>query len=179
MKFSVVASLSLALAMGCASNPPPPPAPPPTITPQPEPAPEPPPPAPEPPPAAPSEATLHDNHIELAHQILFDLNSDHIDEEHSQGVLRDLVALLQANPRIRRLRIEGHTDTQGSASRNLDLSNRRAAAVATYLRTHGIPNVTYETQGLGQTQPLCRENNDACHDRNRRVEFTVLEMAPQ
>jgi len=176
MKFTVVASLSLALAMGCASNPPPPPAPPPTITPEPAPAPAP---EPAPAPPAPTEAVLNNNHIELQHQILFDLGSDHIDEAHSQTVLRDLVALIQANPRIRRVRIEGHTDTQGSASRNLDLSNRRAAAVAAYLNSHGITSVTFEPQGLGQTQPLCQESTDACHERNRRVEFTILETAPQ
>lgn len=175
MKTTVLASLGLALVVGCASNPPPPPAPPPTIVAQPDPTPPPaPPPAP-----APSEATLRDNHIELAHQILFDLGSDHIDEEHSQNVLRDLLALIQANPRIRRVRIEGYTDRQGTAARNLDLSNRRAAAVAAYLRSHGISNVTLEPQGFGQTQLLCQEDTEACHERNRRVEFTILKMAPQ
>ena len=170
MKATVLASLGLALVVGCASNPPPPPAPPPTIVAQPDPTPPPaPPPAP-----APSEATLRDNHIELAHQILFDLGSDHIDEEHSQTVLRDLLALIQANPRIRRVRIEGHTDSQGAAARNLDLSNRRAASVRTYLIEHGIAPDRLESQGYGETKPIDAREIAEAWEKNRRVDFFVV-----
>lgn len=163
-----------ATAAACSSTQTPPPAQPQIVVAAAAPAP-----APEPPPApAPSEARLENGHITLAHQILFDYDSDHIQEQQSQTVLRDLVALLQQNTQVRRLRVEGHTDVRGSAEHNMDLSRRRAAAVAEYLRGHGFPNLTFEPVGFGQTRPLCNESNDACHDRNRRVEFTITDPAP-
>ncbi|MFO0561217.1 MAG: OmpA family protein [Polyangiales bacterium] len=116
-------------------------------------------------------------HITLSQQIQFATNSDEIQEGQSESVLRDLAALLRDNPQIRRIRVEGHTDLRGDAAANLDLSQRRARAVAHYLETHGASNVTFESVGHGITQPLCREDNDACHERNRRVEFTVTDPA--
>lgn len=154
------------LAVACSSTPPPV-----TVAPPPEVA------APTPV-AAPSEARLENGHITLAHQILFDFDSDHIQEQQSQTILSDLVALLRQNPQVRRLRVEGHTDVRGAPDHNQDLSQRRATAVAEYLRTHGFPNISFEPVGFGQGRPLCRENNDPCHERNRRVEFTITDPAP-
>ena len=133
--------------------------------------------APAPAPAVHTEAQLQGGHITLAHQIAFDYDSDHIQETQSQTVLNDLIALMRENAQIRRVRVEGHTDTRGSASHNQELSERRAQAVAAYLRGHGFENIQFEAVGYGQTQPLCREDADACHDRNRRVEFTITEPA--
>ncbi|MBL8605027.1 MAG: OmpA family protein [Myxococcales bacterium] len=155
-----------------------------TPPPAPAPAPEPivaPAPAPTPAPApAPQHAEAHLNHghITLEHQILFDTDSDHIQENESASVLNDIVALLRENTQVRRVRIEGHTDTRGDARRNQALSERRAAAVAAYLGAHGFASIQFEPVGFGATQPVCQENNDACHDRNRRVEFTITEPAP-
>jgi outer membrane protein OmpA-like peptidoglycan-associated protein len=117
-------------------------------------------------------------HITLSQQIQFATNSDEIQEGQSEAVLRDLAALLRDNQQIRRVRIEGHTDLRGDAATNLDLSTRRARSVATYLQSHGATNVSFEPVGYGVTQPVCREDNDGCHDRNRRVEFTVTDPAP-
>ena len=116
-------------------------------------------------------------HITLSQQIQFATNSDEIHQESSEAVLRDLASLLRENQQIRRIRVEGHTDLRGDAAANLDLSQRRARAVAHYLETHGASNVTFESVGYGITQPLCREETDACHERNRRVEFTVTDPA--
>lgn len=117
-------------------------------------------------------------HITLSQQIQFATNSDQIQEGQSETVLRDLAALLRDNPQIRAVRVEGHTDLRGDAAANLDLSQRRARSVAAYLGSHGASNVRFESVGYGVTQPLCREDNDGCHDRNRRVEFTVTDPAP-
>ncbi len=124
-----------------------------------------------------AEAHLAGGHITLEHQILFDTDSDHIQEQQSQATLTDLVALLRENTQVRRIRVEGHTDTRGDASHNQRLSQRRAQAVADYLRGHGFESIQFEATGNGATQPLCSEATDACHDRNRRVEFTITEPA--
>lgn len=131
----------------------------------------------DPPADAPSDvgtAHLKGDHLEIDKQILFDTDSDHIDEAQSKTVLDDLVALLKAHPEIVHLSIEGHTDTRGAPAHNQDLSDRRAAAVAKYLNSHGLPNVKFEHKGHGASKPLCTEATDACHDKNRRVEFILL-----
>ncbi|MRG94323.1 OmpA family protein [Polyangium spumosum] len=125
-------------------------------------------------PADVGEAHFKGDHLEIDHQILFDTDSDHIKEDQSQKVLGDLVTLLKAHPEIVHLSIEGHTDTRGSAEHNQDLSERRAKAVAQYLNNHGLPNVKIDAKGHGNTKPLCTEDSDACHDKNRRVEFLVV-----
>lgn len=158
----------------CSSTQTPPPASAPIVVAAPAPAP-----AAEPAPAPQhAEAHLANGHITLEHQILFDTDADHIQEQQSQATLTDLVALLRENSQIRRLRIEGHTDTRGDVGHNQRLSQRRAQAVADYLRTHGFENIQFEAVGNGPSQPLCTENADNCHDRNRRVEFTITDPAP-
>lgn len=142
------------------------PAPQPTPEPQPQPAP------------AHTEAVLSGGHITLNHQIQFETNRDAIQEAASASVLSDLVALLRENSQIRRLRVEGHADVRGNDQVNQQLSERRAAAVAAYLRTHGFESITIESVGYGHSRPLCSEDTDACHERNRRVEFTITDPAP-
>lgn len=168
---AVFAALSLSLAAGCgggatvqAEAKAPPPS---TATPEPTP------PAAE----APKDVGavhLKGDHLEIDQQILFDTDSDHIDEEKSKTLLTDLVTMLKAHPELVHLSIEGHTDARGSAAHNKDLSDRRAAAVGTWLAGHGLPNVKFEHKGHGSEKPLCTEATDACHDKNRRVEFIVL-----
>lgn len=135
-------------------------------------------PAPAPPPPAPpqhAEAHLQGGHITLEHQITFEYDSDQIQEAQSQGVLADLISLLRENAQIRRVRVEGHTDNRGNASHNTELSQRRAQAVAAYLRSHGFDSIQFEAVGNGSSTPLCTEDVESCHDRNRRVEFTIID----
>jgi outer membrane protein OmpA-like peptidoglycan-associated protein len=138
--------------------------------------------APTPPVAEPAKAGANDvgsahlkgDHLEIDKPIMFDTDSDHINEEQSKGVLSDLVAVMKAHPEVVHLQIAGHTDANGSAAHNQELSERRAAAVAKYINDHGLPNVKIDTVGHGKTKPLCTEDTDACHDKNRRVEFIIL-----
>lgn len=125
-----------------------------------------------------AEAVLANGHITLNHQIQFETNSDVIREAESASVLNDLVALLRENTQIRRIRVEGHADQRGSESDNQSLSERRATAVAAYLRNHGFESITIEPVGYGHTRPLCTDDTDACHERNRRVELTITDPAP-
>lgn len=117
-------------------------------------------------------------HITLTQQIQFATSSAEIQEGQSENVLRDLASLLRDNPQIRAIRIEGHTDLRGDAASNLELSQQRARSVAQYLSRHGGASVRFDPVGYGITQPLCREDADSCHDRNRRVEFSVTDPAP-
>ncbi|MGH7084580.1 MAG: OmpA family protein, partial [Acetobacteraceae bacterium] len=74
-----------------------------------------------------------------------------------------------------RFRIEGHTDTVGSAPYNLALSQRRADAVAAYLeRKFGIPSGRLETLGMGENGLLVPTPANTPEPKNRRVQVINL-----
>jgi len=165
--------------------PPPPPLPPP---PPPEPVVEPPPPAPvavpepppppkpaPPPPSKPALVVLTKEKIEILQSIQFEKNQDVIQPE-SEPILRAVAGTLSAHPEIARIRIEGHTDSQGSAVRNTLLSEKRAQAVRLWLMEKGgIAGARLEARGYGPTQPVAPNKTAAGRSKNRRVEFRILE----
>ncbi|MEZ4901156.1 MAG: OmpA family protein [Spirosomataceae bacterium] len=105
--------------------------------------------------------------------ILFDVNSDKIKPE-SYGVLKDIAGVLTENANVK-VRIVGHTDSDGDATKNLDLSKRRAASVKASLATEfGIDAARMETDGKGQTQPAASNTTPEGKANNRRVEFIKL-----
>jgi outer membrane protein OmpA-like peptidoglycan-associated protein len=102
--------------------------------------------------------------------IYFDFASDKLRPE-SAPVLAEIAATLKNNPTWK-LHVNGHTDNIGGDAYNLDLSNRRAAAVKQALVTqYQIDPARLDPQGFGATQP--KESNDtlAGRARNRRVEL--------
>jgi outer membrane protein OmpA-like peptidoglycan-associated protein len=72
----------------------------------------------------------------------------------------------------KRFRIEGHTDSSGGRAMNLDLSRRRAQAVADYLVGLGVQNDRFEVRGYGPDRPLPRHRPSS--PDNRRVEAQLL-----
>lgn len=102
--------------------------------------------------------------------IYFDFGSDTLKAE-SDAVLERISGLLARHPEWR-LAIEGHTDSIGGDTYNLDLSKRRAAAVEWALvERYGIAADRLSIAGFGATRP--KESNDtlAGRARNRRVEL--------
>jgi outer membrane protein OmpA-like peptidoglycan-associated protein len=68
-----------------------------------------------------------------------------------------------------------HTDLSGTSQGNQALSEKRAAAVATYLAAHGVSKARIASKGMGETAPLYTpENGEAEKAANRRVEIRVL-----
>ena len=74
-----------------------------------------------------------------------------------------------------RILIEGHTDNVGSAALNMRLSLSRAEAVKTYLTERGIDGERIIAKGYGLTQPVAPNTTPQGRQKNRRVEFTILE----
>lgn len=70
--------------------------------------------------------------------------------------------------------IAGHTDSTGSDSYNQALSERRAQAVASYLRAQGVQPVRFQVSGYGETRPLADNSSDQGRAQNRRVEITLV-----
>ncbi|MCF0054847.1 OmpA family protein [Dyadobacter sp. CY356] len=76
---------------------------------------------------------------------------------------------------LTRLTIIGHTDADGSDDANLELSKRRAKAVAQALTTtFGIDSSRLETNGKGKSEPVDSNDTAAGKANNRRVEFVKL-----
>lgn len=73
----------------------------------------------------------------------------------------------------KRVLIEGHTDSTGSASFNLRLSEDRANAVQNLLLSEGISNNRIETIGYGMSKPVATNNTVEGRQRNRRVEIVI------
>lgn len=114
--------------------------------------------------------------IFLQRRIFFELDRADLKLE-SLAVLDALVEVLNAHPEILRLRIEGHTDTQGTDDHNLRLSQARAESVVNYLVRAGIDPARLEAHGLGESEPLQHGDTEEVHATNRRVEFHIVELA--
>lgn len=72
------------------------------------------------------------------------------------------------------VQINGHTDSQGSASLNRKLSQQRADAVRKYLISAGVPSSRLRATGLGETSPIASNDTREGRAQNRRVELRVL-----
>ncbi|MBX3160973.1 MAG: OmpA family protein [Deltaproteobacteria bacterium] len=91
----------------------------------------------------------------------------------SHRILDAVVQALRDNPDIQFVEVEGHTDERGDDAYNLGLSQRRAAAVVTYLRSHGIDADRLSSEGYGETRPVDLRHTEAAWAKNRRVEFRI------
>ena len=69
--------------------------------------------------------------------------------------------------------ISGHTDWIGSDQYNQGLSERRAASVANYLVSQGVPAERIQSQGFGESQPVADNKTDEGRAQNRRVEIAI------
>jgi outer membrane protein OmpA-like peptidoglycan-associated protein len=105
--------------------------------------------------------------------IKFDVNSDKIKGE-SYGTLKDFADVLKENPEVK-VKIVGHTDSDGDDASNMALSKKRAESVkATLNKEFGIDNSRMETEGKGETQPAEPNTSAEGKANNRRVEFIKL-----
>ena len=72
--------------------------------------------------------------------------------------------------------VAGHTDSTGSNSYNLSLSERRAGSVAQYLRSQGVMDQRLITVGLGEDMPVADNATESGRQLNRRVEITMVPL---
>ena len=104
----------------------------------------------------------------IGFRINFALNSDVVPSSAFPFIDR-VAELLREESQVK-LQVEGHTDAVGSEAYNLQLSRRRAAAVADYLvQKQGVDMARLVVVGLGEGAPLAENGFDP---RNRRVQFT-------
>ena len=109
----------------------------------------------------------------VTYGIYFDVNKDVVKPE-SYGTLKEIAKILNEVPDVK-VKIVGHTDSDGQDAANLDLSKRRAASVKAELaKNFGVSADRLETDGAGETQPVAPNDTPANKALNRRVEFVKL-----
>jgi len=104
--------------------------------------------------------------------INFELNSDRLTAD-ALVILQGVAQTLQDFPDVR-VTVEAHTDNQGSATSNLQLSKRRAISVSRYLVDQGIAGSRLKPQAFGESNPRTSNATKEGRAANRRVEFSIL-----
>ena len=121
------------------------------------------------------KAMLTDTSIQILEKVYFDFNKSKI-QTRSYPLLDEVVQILESNPQVNLIRVEGHTDAIGTRGYNIGLSNQRARSVVTYLTQRGIEKKRFIAKGFGPDFPIDTNDTQEGRDNNRRVEFNILEI---
>lgn len=111
--------------------------------------------------------------VEISDKVYFETAKATI-RSVSFPLLDDVAAVLEDRVDIRKVRVEGHTDSRGGDDYNLNLSRERAAAVRTYLVEKGIAPERLVSEGFGESRPVDPRETAEAWEKNRRVEFVIL-----
>ena len=112
------------------------------------------------------------NKLIISEKIYFKTGSDQI-QSRSFSILNDIASVLKTNTQISGVRIEGHTDSKGNASKNASLSQRRADSVMKYLINKDVSSSRLEAFGFGEENPISSNASAKGRAKNRRVEFKI------
>lgn len=109
--------------------------------------------------------------ITMTSQTAFDTGSAEIKPgfRSTMDRLADVVVRYQKTA----ITVVGHTDAEGSAESNRELSQRRAQAVVDYLRSKNVNAARLTAVGRGETEPVADNKTEAGRRANRRVELLV------
>lgn len=93
-------------------------------------------------------------------------------KKSSYPILNQIAKTFIDNPTYR-IEVQGHTDNVGNHDFNVELSERRAYAVRTYLVKQGVPSTSLTAHGYGPDKPIADNKTKAGRAQNRRVEFDI------
>jgi outer membrane protein OmpA-like peptidoglycan-associated protein len=113
--------------------------------------------------------------ITIKQQVQFAVDSAVILPE-STGLLTEIADVIQRNPRIHKVEIQGHTDSNGDDQHNQVLSEDRANSIRTWLISHGVPADRLEAKGYGEKKPLVPNVTEGNRQKNRRVQFIIVDQ---
>ncbi len=124
----------------------------------------------------PAMAEIVGDKIDIKESVYFKTASAIIKPE-SFPLLDEVATIVLDHPELTKIRIEGHTDSRGSASYNKKLSDERAASVRQYLIDKGVEGSRLSRVGYGEEKPIDKANNAKAWEMNRRVDFFVEERS--
>lgn len=112
--------------------------------------------------------------LTIAEQVHFDTGLATLRPE-SGPILDEVASTLRAHPDVRRIEVQGHTDTVGGIALNQRLSQARADAVRAALVARGVEPGRAVARGFGPTQPVASNETPEGRQQNRRVAFRILD----
>ncbi|MEX0287105.1 MAG: OmpA family protein [Paracoccaceae bacterium] len=122
---------------------------------------------------SPEECEAQLQAVQTGAKIAFEPGSATIAEE-SLGVMNRIADILKECGDIR-LEIQGHTDSQGRESMNLELSQARADSVLAELQARRVLTASYEARGYGESEPIADNGSEEGREANRRIEFHLIQ----
>ena len=133
---------------------------------------DPPPKPPDPPPVA-----MHGAEIDVPGEIEFDIDKASLKKDSdAESTLEAVRKILADTPSITKVRVEGHTDSDGSDRKNQPLSDSRAKAVVKWLVAKGIDEKRLMPVGCAARDPLAPNTSAENKAKNRRTEFDIEEV---
>jgi OOP family OmpA-OmpF porin len=114
--------------------------------------------------------------IQITQQIKFQTAKSDIVGRDSFEILDEVAQALRDNAQIKKIRVEGHTDSVGGDEYNLELSQRRADEVKAQLLKRGVEPERMEAVGYGKTRPIATNATASGRQENRRTEFNIVEQ---
>jgi len=120
--------------------------------------------------------TLENGYIVLImpENVTFAFNSYVFQPKFNQVL--DSVALVLKKYDKTRVMVSGYTDNVGKAAYNMELSQKRAKAVADYLQLRGVSAARMVVSGMGMSNPIASNETNEGRAQNRRVEITLIPM---
>jgi outer membrane protein OmpA-like peptidoglycan-associated protein len=119
--------------------------------------------------------TVTEQKVEISQKLLFAFGKTTILPK-SFPLLLEVTKALQDHASLI-VRVEGHTDSIGTAERNVALSQGRAEAVMKFLVDHGVSADRLTSKGYGMSVPIDTNDTSEGRERNRRVEFVIIDAA--
>lgn len=117
---------------------------------------------------------IEENQIVILEKIYFETDSAEI-QKRSYPIIDAVAATLIGNPQIVLIEIQGHADERSSDDYNIRLTRDRAAAVLEALVQRGVDRTHMRSGGYGERCPIDPGHNEAAWEKNRRVEFKIIE----
>ena len=121
------------------------------------------------------EVEIAGNEIKIKRQIAFEIDSPKILTD-STGLLEEIADVINRNPRIKRIEIQGHTDNTGTREHNKTLSEQRANSVRDALVSLGVEPNRLVAVGYGQDRPVAPNATPQGRERNRRTQLMIVDQ---
>lgn len=110
--------------------------------------------------------------VVLASDVLFESGKSYL-QPGARDKLRNVAGVLNRYPQTS-IQVVGHTDSRGSEESNLELSRRRAEAVADELSASGVSRARMLVRGEGESRPVASNDTAEGRQQNRRVEINII-----
>ncbi len=120
----------------------------------------------------PKKVVVTEKKLDLTEKVYFDTGKATI-KPASFPLLDEVAQALKDHGEVKKVRIEGHTDSTGSAKLNTTLSRKRAQAVRAYLVEKGVAAGRLDAKGYGPSKPVADNKTAEGREKNRRVEFMI------